>query len=178
MGHINRLDTCRYTSIMENHVLLSCCLSPVHVHGHMYTPVHVHVHAQVVASIEKLLLWCGYWIGLGILSSVGLGTGLHTFLLYLVSYMYICTVHIQFSKCSTVYAEIFMGEIFCVLNFRGVKFSWLKSPTKIGCHKNFATLTVCSMDRWLLSSEKSYACMDTTFTTTYGKLLLEKRWFA
>uniref|UniRef100_H2YI53 Vacuole membrane protein 1 n=1 Tax=Ciona savignyi TaxID=51511 RepID=H2YI53_CIOSA len=27
--------------------------------------------------------WCGYWVGLGILSSVGLGTGLHTFLLYL-----------------------------------------------------------------------------------------------
>jgi hypothetical protein len=29
------------------------------------------------------LLWCGWWVGLGILSSVGLGTGLHTFLLYL-----------------------------------------------------------------------------------------------
>ncbi len=29
-------------------------------------------------------MWCCYWIGLGILSSVGLGTGLHTFLLYLV----------------------------------------------------------------------------------------------
>ena len=45
-------------------------------------------------------------------------------------------------------------------------------------HENFATLTVCSMERWLLSSEKSYACVDTTFTMTYGKLLLEKRWFA
>ena len=40
---------------------------------------------QVVLSVEKQLIWCGYWIGLGILSSVGLGTGLHTFLLYLVS---------------------------------------------------------------------------------------------
>ena len=29
------------------------------------------------------LSWCLYWIGLGVLSSVGLGTGLHTFLLYL-----------------------------------------------------------------------------------------------
>ena len=27
--------------------------------------------------------WCLYWLGLGILSSIGLGTGLHTFLLYL-----------------------------------------------------------------------------------------------
>lgn len=27
--------------------------------------------------------WCLYWLGLGVLSSVGLGTGLHTFLLYL-----------------------------------------------------------------------------------------------
>ena len=76
----------------------------------------------------------------------------------------------------TVYAEIFVGEIFCGLNFRGFKFSWLKPPTKIGRHKNFATLTVCLMERWLLSSEKSYASVDTTFTMAYGKLLLEKRW--
>ena len=42
-------------------------------------------------------------------------------------YMYINTC--------TVYAEIFVGEIFCGLNFRGVKFSWLKPPMKIGHHK-------------------------------------------
>ncbi|XP_052221105.1 vacuole membrane protein 1-like isoform X2 [Dreissena polymorpha] len=40
-------------------------------------------HQQTVGSVEKTVLWCAYWVGLGILSSVGLGTGLHTFLLYL-----------------------------------------------------------------------------------------------
>lgn len=40
---------------------------------------------QYVQRIEKQFLLYAYWIGLGILSSVGLGTGLHTFLLYLVS---------------------------------------------------------------------------------------------
>ncbi|KAG8002134.1 Vacuole membrane protein 1 [Nibea albiflora] len=40
-------------------------------------------HQQYVAYLEKRFLWCAYWVGLGILSSVGLGTGLHTFLLYL-----------------------------------------------------------------------------------------------
>ncbi|KAG5875157.1 hypothetical protein JTB14_014286 [Gonioctena quinquepunctata] len=40
-------------------------------------------HQNVVEGLYKKLLWCLYWIGLGILSSVGLGTGLHTFLLYL-----------------------------------------------------------------------------------------------
>ncbi|XP_019848781.1 PREDICTED: vacuole membrane protein 1-like [Amphimedon queenslandica] len=40
-------------------------------------------HQEFVRKVEWQLLWCGYWIGLGILSSVGLGTGLHTFLLYL-----------------------------------------------------------------------------------------------
>lgn len=38
---------------------------------------------QYLFQWEKLGLWCAYWVGLGILSSVGLGTGLHTFLLYL-----------------------------------------------------------------------------------------------
>ncbi|XP_021574625.1 vacuole membrane protein 1 isoform X2 [Carlito syrichta] len=40
-------------------------------------------HQQYVQRIEKQFLLYAYWIGLGILSSVGLGTGLHTFLLYL-----------------------------------------------------------------------------------------------
>ncbi|KAJ8921223.1 hypothetical protein NQ315_013695 [Exocentrus adspersus] len=40
-------------------------------------------HHHLVQGVYKQLLWCLYWIGLGILSSVGLGTGLHTFLLYL-----------------------------------------------------------------------------------------------
>ena len=38
---------------------------------------------QSVKSIEKYLLWLLWWVGLGVLSSVGLGTGLHTFLIYL-----------------------------------------------------------------------------------------------
>ncbi|KAJ4930015.1 hypothetical protein JOQ06_019031, partial [Pogonophryne albipinna] len=41
-------------------------------------------HQKYVLYMEKKTLWCAYWVGLGILSSVGLGTGLHTFLLYLV----------------------------------------------------------------------------------------------
>uniref|UniRef100_A0A3Q2R4D4 Vacuole membrane protein 1 n=1 Tax=Fundulus heteroclitus TaxID=8078 RepID=A0A3Q2R4D4_FUNHE len=40
-------------------------------------------HQTYVQYLEKKFLWCAYWVGLGILSSVGLGTGLHTFLLYL-----------------------------------------------------------------------------------------------
>ncbi|TKS83643.1 Vacuole membrane protein 1 [Collichthys lucidus] len=40
-------------------------------------------HQKYVRYMEKKTLWCAYWVGLGILSSVGLGTGLHTFLLYL-----------------------------------------------------------------------------------------------
>lgn len=45
-----------------------------------YTPGQ---HQVQIALIENYLLWCGWWVGLGILSSVGLGSGLHTFLLYL-----------------------------------------------------------------------------------------------
>ena len=40
-------------------------------------------YQEVLHSWEEYLAWCGWWVGLGILSSVGLGTGLHTFLLYL-----------------------------------------------------------------------------------------------
>ncbi|BFZ18459.1 hypothetical protein BsWGS_21500 [Bradybaena similaris] len=57
-------------------------------------------HQKVVQSIEKKLLWCAYWIGLGILSSVGLGTGLHTFLLYLGPH--IAAVTLAAYECKSV----------------------------------------------------------------------------
>eukprot|EP01113_Clastostelium_recurvatum_P040719 TRINITY_DN6359_c0_g1_i1.p1 TRINITY_DN6359_c0_g1~~TRINITY_DN6359_c0_g1_i1.p1 ORF type:complete len:401 (+),score=65.11 TRINITY_DN6359_c0_g1_i1:68-1270(+) len=40
-------------------------------------------HQYHVDIIEEFALFCIWWVGLGVLSSVGLGTGLHTFVLYL-----------------------------------------------------------------------------------------------
>lgn len=40
-------------------------------------------HQIYINAFKSDIIWCAYWIGLGILSSVGLGTGLHTFILYL-----------------------------------------------------------------------------------------------
>nr|CDJ85198.1 Transmembrane protein 49 [Haemonchus contortus] len=40
-------------------------------------------HQQYIAVIEKKILWWGWWVFLGVLSSIGLGSGLHTFLIYL-----------------------------------------------------------------------------------------------
>lgn len=40
-------------------------------------------HQRVFEQIKSQLLFVAYWLGLGVISSVGLGTGLHTFLLYL-----------------------------------------------------------------------------------------------
>jgi len=40
-------------------------------------------HLNLLLHLRKKFLWCLYWVGLGVASSIGLGTGLHTFLLYL-----------------------------------------------------------------------------------------------
>ncbi|XP_040005539.1 vacuole membrane protein 1-like [Xiphias gladius] len=50
--------------------------------------------------MEKKTLWCSYWVGLGILSSVGLGTGLHTFLLYLGPH--VASVTLAAHECGAV----------------------------------------------------------------------------
>ena len=73
-----------------------------------------------------------------------------------------CFLHHSHTTCMYTCTHVHcMYHTQCIMcrNFRGwnislVKFSWLKSPTKIGRHENFATVTVCSMERWLLSSEK------------------------
>jgi hypothetical protein len=36
---------------------------------------------------KDVLLFVAWWVGLGVASSIGLGTGLHTFLLYLGPYI-------------------------------------------------------------------------------------------
>lgn len=48
--------------------------------GLMYAKLSV---LQYVENVEKKVFWCLYWLGLGVLSSIGLGSGLHTFVLYL-----------------------------------------------------------------------------------------------
>jgi len=44
-------------------------------------------HDPYRKEVTEFSLFAGWWIGLGVLSSVGLGTGLHTFVLYLGPYM-------------------------------------------------------------------------------------------
>ncbi|KYQ99827.1 transmembrane protein [Tieghemostelium lacteum] len=46
----------------------------------LYTPGN---HQKYLGEYSEFFSVCLWWIGLGILSSVGLGTGLHTFVLYL-----------------------------------------------------------------------------------------------
>lgn len=57
-------------------------------------------HQSYLHSIEKEIIWCLYWLGLGVLSSVGLGTGLHTFLLYLGPH--IAAVTLAAYECGTI----------------------------------------------------------------------------
>lgn len=49
----------------------------------VYTILHFIPNSIDLVYLDQLLLFCGFWIGLGVLSSIGLGTGLHTFVLYL-----------------------------------------------------------------------------------------------
>lgn len=61
-------------------------------------------HQPYLAVLRSEASWCVYWVGLGILSSVGFGTGLHTFLLYLGPH--IASVTIAAWECrSTAFPE-------------------------------------------------------------------------
>ncbi|XP_059079843.1 vacuole membrane protein 1-like isoform X2 [Tigriopus californicus] len=56
-------------------------------------------HQKYLLGTEKYVLWLSWWVGLGVLSSVGLGTGLHTFLLYLGPF--IASVTMAAYECGT-----------------------------------------------------------------------------
>ncbi|CAB1316429.1 unnamed protein product, partial [Coregonus sp. 'balchen'] len=65
---------------------------------------------QYVQHMEKRFLWCAYWVGLGILSSVGLGTGLHTFLLYLSQLRHMTQHSCFWTICSSNKAFIYRAN--------------------------------------------------------------------
>jgi len=65
----------QYTRSLAVCLVMVTCVLALH-----HTPSQ---YQETIQSWEGYLAWCGWWVGLGILSSVGLGTGLHTFLLYL-----------------------------------------------------------------------------------------------
>lgn len=57
-------------------------------------------HQVYVELIRKNALFVVYWVGLGVISSIGLGTGLHTFLLYLGPH--IASVTLAAYECGTL----------------------------------------------------------------------------
>jgi hypothetical protein len=61
-------------------------------------------HLQVIKYVENLTRWYGGWIMLGIASSIGLGTGLHTFMLFLGPF--IARTTITAANCGNLDFEI------------------------------------------------------------------------
>lgn len=57
-------------------------------------------HSLYLVSLSTFVYFCVWWIGLGVLSSVGLGTGLHTFVLYLGPH--IAKVTLAVTECGTL----------------------------------------------------------------------------
>ena len=55
---------------------------------------------KYVEIIDEKVIWCSYWVFLGILSSIGLGSGLHTFVLYLGPH--IAKVTLAAYECGTL----------------------------------------------------------------------------
>jgi len=69
-------------------------------------------HKESLQAAEKYILWCLWWVGLGVLSSVGLGTGLHTFILYLGPH--IAAVTMAAYECGTTdFPEPYPESIVC-----------------------------------------------------------------
>jgi len=57
-------------------------------------------HEKYKSKVTDIGVFAGYWISLGIASSIGLGTGLHTFVLYLGPH--IATVTLAANECNYV----------------------------------------------------------------------------
>lgn len=64
---------------------ISLCYSSIYTF--LSTVGNINFVKQHIDTMEEMLLLGVWWVGLGVLSSIGLGTGLHTFVLYLGPYI-------------------------------------------------------------------------------------------
>uniref|UniRef100_A0A1I8IJZ2 SAP domain-containing protein n=1 Tax=Macrostomum lignano TaxID=282301 RepID=A0A1I8IJZ2_9PLAT len=92
-------------------------------------------HRRYLDIVEDTGLWCSWWIWLGILSSVGLGTGLHTFLIYLGPHI----------------ARVTLAAYEC----RTLDFPQPPYPAEIGCPSETVPDTVLAPSIWAILSKAS-----------------------
>ena len=74
-------------------------------------------HMALLAELEKTLVFTSWYIGLGIASSIGLGTGLHTFVLYIGPH--VAQVTLAASLCNTLDFELYGPEAYECLPVEG-----------------------------------------------------------
>ncbi|KAH9423195.1 Vacuolar membrane protease [Dermatophagoides pteronyssinus] len=111
---IDLLNNC-YTFLIIHHLMY--CVSMTIFILIFFIALQLNgLHQPYVQFIYKRLAWCIYWCGLGILSSVGLGTGLHTFILYLGPH--IASVTLAAYECNSLdFPEPpYPDEIICPTN--------------------------------------------------------------
>ncbi|XP_050677334.1 vacuole membrane protein 1 isoform X2 [Leptidea sinapis] len=105
-------------------------------------------HQRYVQEAVITLSWCGWWVILGVCSSVGLGTGLHTFLLYLGPH--IARVTLAAYECG------------------GLNFPSPPYPNDIICPPEIDPKSVVSI--WNIMSKVRVECMMWGMGTALGEL--------
>ena len=111
-------------------------------------------HLPVLFYLRKKVLWCLYWMGLGVASSIGLGTGLHTFLLYLGPFI----------------AQVTLAAYEC----NSLKFPEPPYPDSIICPSNSTTASEPQQEDGMFSSTAAMAfASSVSILSIMSKLRLE-----
>jgi len=93
-------------------------------------------HAVHRKEVKEFGIFAAWWIGLGIASSVGLGTGLHTFVLYLGPYM--AKVTMAANECNSI--PVFVPNRWTYESFAPCQ-KWTGEPT-IGILEIYTALSI------------------------------------
>lgn len=95
-------------------------------------------HQEFLNEMEFVFEFIVWWFGLGVLSSVGLGTGMHTGILFLFPHIFkVCVVA---SRCET-------------LDFKSSNDIWFRSdPTAFVCGDSFGLFLFCFVFFFILKS--------------------------
>uniref|UniRef100_A0A915EBV0 Uncharacterized protein n=1 Tax=Ditylenchus dipsaci TaxID=166011 RepID=A0A915EBV0_9BILA len=120
------------------------------VSGLVYLYLSPGQHKEIMHRFEKPVLWSLYWMWLGVLSSIGLGTGLHTFVLYLGPHI----------------AHVTLAAFEC----NSIDFPEPPYPTEITCPTNKPLIATAAISLWDIVSKVRLESLMWGVGTAFGEL--------
>lgn len=143
----------RFTWLLVVPTLLAWAAAKFHLASHLFEPPRCgETEPGILWQVEFFVKEVAWWVILGVLSSIGFGTGLHSGVMFL--FPHVMQVVAAAEACHTTSGLV----------------SWYQHPCKLDCQTTFGPKDNSTVTVWRLWALVTVQCMLWGFGTAVGEL--------